>query len=98
MIINKNSQLEAGSVYVFKMTNGEEIIAHVKEVGNSAITVRHPMTVFVTPDHHLGMQPAMVSIDHTKPVSLYRSSIAMSAPPSVDIASNYEKQTTQLAL
>ena len=98
MLINKHSQLEAGSIFIFKMMNGEEIIAQVKAVTDTAIEVKFPMLVFVTPDHQLGMQPSMFSIDGEKHVTLYKSAIAMSAPPAPHIADTYEKQTSTLAL
>lgn len=97
MLINKHSQLEAGSIFIFKMTNGEEIIARVKAVTDTAVEVKLPMSVFVTPDHQLGMQPSLFSIDVEKHVTLYKSAIAMSAPPAAHIADTYEKQTTGIS-
>lgn len=97
MLINKNSQLTPGSIYVFKMTSGEELIARVREITDATIEVSMPLSLFITPQQQMGMQPSMFSIDPDKNVALYKTAIAMSAPPVQEIADNYEKQTSGLA-
>jgi hypothetical protein len=88
--------IETGEVYTFKLMSGEELIAKVINVGDSAIELASPLSV--APNHQgMGLIPSMFTADQDKNVELNTNSITMYAPSVDSIRLKYIEATTGIA-
>jgi hypothetical protein len=86
-------KLEVGSVYTFKVTSGEELIAKVVAQEADSIELSNPLSIAPNPQG-MGLVPSMFTSDQDKNVELNTSTITMYAQSADSITIKYIEATT----
>lgn len=98
--------VDAGEVYVFKLTTGEETVARVElieyedgddnQIINKYYIIKQPINAIITAQG-LQLMPGLFTANPDKLVELNNSCIAMIAIPREDIRMSYIQATTGIA-
>lgn len=91
MIIDKG--LTIGEVITIKFTSGEEVLATLVEEHKDYIKVSKPRALTAA-DGGIGMVPFVFTIDPTRIIKLYRTTIIVAEPSEKEYASSYTKATS----
>jgi hypothetical protein len=91
MLIQK--KYEAEQVISIKIANGDELIAKVVDEDDTSYTLLQPLALVPTERGAL-LVPAVMSIDHDKPVKISKSHVMLHGLTSDKIADGYREQTT----
>ncbi len=84
---------ENGSVYTFKLSSGEELIAKVVSSTENSVSLSNPLSVAPNPQG-MGLIPSMFTADHDKNIELNTSTVTMYAPSADQIRIKYIEATT----
>lgn len=95
MIIDKG--VSVGEVVTFKIVSGAEILAKLIEETPNSYKVSKPMVIQVT-NQGIGMMPYIITVNHEKPVDLFKLNIASVSPTEKEFADSYVQGTTGIAL
>jgi len=94
MLKEKNT----GDIFVFRMTNGEEIIGKLEVEGDTKYVVKKPATIGLVQNDKgepiLDMQPSVFCMDINKSVEIMKTAVAMLTTPRDDIKNSYIKSTS----
>jgi hypothetical protein len=91
MIIDKG--LTVGEVITVKFTSGEEVLATLVEERTDYIKVSKPRALTAT-EGGIGMVPFVFTIDPTRDIKLYRTTIIVAEPAEKEYAASYTKATS----
>ena len=86
-------QYQVDSIYSFKLTSGEEIVARVAATDAQDVSIENPITMALT-SKGLQMLPSLMSADSQSTVQLNTSNVIMSAPARQDVANHWIEATT----
>lgn len=86
-----------GDTISLKLSSGEEIVARLDKEDAKSFTVSKPM-VLIAQQEGLGLAPFMFSVSPDAKFVLQATSVACVAKTEGEIAKQYTKQTTGLAL
>lgn len=86
-------KIEKDEILVFKLANGEELIARIVEVTDGMFILKQPISMAPT-QQGLQMMPSMFSGNLDKQVVLYGAAVAMIADAKEDIKVKYIEVTT----
>ena len=84
------------TVYTFKLTTGEEIVARLLEITDSHMVLQNPILTVLSPQG-LQMMPALFSANLEKNVRLNINSCAMIADTREDVRNSWIQATTGIA-
>ncbi len=84
-------------VYTFKLNSGEEVIAKVKAVNGSEVTVSEPVSVAPGPQG-MGLVPSMFTSDPKAEVRLNTNSVSLYAVTDESVKNKYIEATTGIKL
>lgn len=92
--MNVNS-LVSGTVYTFKFTSGEEMVAQVVgyETSYKTIEVSNPVSIAPGPQG-MGLVPSMFTADVSKTITININAIAMYAETEESVCRKYIEATT----
>ena len=85
--------MKTGTLYTFKIVNGDEIIARVKQVHDDYIEVDNSLTVVLTASGTQLVQSLFTS-NPRESIMLNKSSIAMYVETRPEIENSYTEATT----
>lgn len=90
--------LEAGSIYTFKLTTGEEMVAKFvsHNVQEGYITLEHPILTVISPQG-LQMMPGLFSANLDREIKLNSHSWVLIAEPREDVRNSWIQATTGIA-
>ena len=90
--------LEAGSIYTFKLTTGEEIVAKFVSENSTEgyITLEHPILTVISPQG-LQMMPGLFSANLDLEVKLNNHSWVLIAETREDVRNSWIQATTGIA-
>jgi hypothetical protein len=92
MLISKQNIL-SGDIASFKLNNGDELVARIKEVSSDTYVLSKPCVV-VPSQQGIGLMQAMFTVDPEKTIELNRAHVMMTAPTIEAIQNHYIKTTT----
>jgi hypothetical protein len=84
-----------GDIASFKLTSGEEVVARVSNITDTAYVLSKPM-VLIASQQGLGLAPFMFSVNPDTKFNMSVHSVACVAVTEKEIASQYLQQTTGL--
>jgi hypothetical protein len=84
------------TIYTFKITTGEEIVAKLIEITDSHMILQNPILTVLSPQG-LQMMPALFSANPDKMVRLNIHSCAMIADTRDDVRNSWIQATTGIA-
>lgn len=85
----------AGEIYTFKLTSGEELIAKVESVHNTHLMLGEPVSIAPGPKG-IGLVPSMFTADASSGVRLNTSMITLCAHTEDSVRMKYIEATTGL--
>lgn len=88
--------IEAGEVYTFKLTSGEELISKVLSFDDKHVELSEPLSVAPNAQG-MGLIPSMFTAEHEKTVLLNTNTITMYCITADAIRSKYIEATTGIA-
>lgn len=89
-------KFEINEVYTLKLVFGEEVVAKVVGVSDTALTISSPLSV--APNHQgMGLVPSMFTANLDKNIEININSIVMSAETADSIRMKYIEATTGIA-
>lgn len=80
-------------VWTFKLNSGEEVIAKVKEVNGTEITITEPVSIAPGPQG-MGLVPSMFTAEPSAEVILNTNSVSLCAPTDENVRLKYLEATT----
>jgi hypothetical protein len=96
MLISKND-ISIGDIASFKLTNGEEVVARIKDITNDAYVLSKPCSlvpgqqgVMLVPMH----MASMFSIDPESNIEISRQHVMIKSPTVEQLQNHYIKTTT----
>lgn len=99
MLIQKRT-LDANDIVTMKISTGEEIIAKIKEIDDTTVTVLKPFTLILTAGHggqgSVAFAPFMLGADDQASIVLDRKNIVLMVKANSSAAGQYIKATTGL--
>lgn len=87
------TNIKTDEVYTFKLNSGEELIAKVKNVGNSYISIEEPVSIAPGPQG-VGLVPSMFTADIKGEIRINTSSVSIFAPTEDNVKLKYLEATT----
>jgi hypothetical protein len=90
--------LEAGNIYTFKLTTGEEMVAKFisENLAEGYITIEHPILTVISPQG-LQMMPGLFSANLDREIKLNSHSWVLIAEPREDVRNSWIQATTGIA-
>ncbi len=90
--------LEAGNIYTFKLTTGEEMVARFVSENSTEgyITIEHPILTVISPQG-LQMMPGLFSANLDHEIKLNSHSWVLIAEPREDVRNSWIQATTGIA-
>lgn len=92
MLIN-NSKFDKNDIVVFKLVNGDEIVAEIVEVTDEQYRIKKPQTV-VPSAKGMGLMPSLFTAKDDFVISLNKQHVMMAAPAVDEMVRHYMKTTT----
>lgn len=92
MLIN-TSRFDKGDVLVFKLVNGDEIVAELIELDADQYRVKKPQTV-VPSAKGMGLMPSLFTAKDDYIVTLSKQHVMMAAPAVEEMVRHYMTTTT----
>jgi hypothetical protein len=89
-------KLETNTIYTFKLTTGEEIIARIIEINQDHLIIEHPISAVLSPQG-LQLMPGLFSANMDKNIRLNNSSWAMIAEAREDVRNSWIQAVTGIA-
>lgn len=86
-------EIKVDEVYTFKLNSGEELIAKVKTIENTTITVEEPVSVAPNPQG-MGLIPSLFTSEPHGLVRLNTNSVSLIAPTEENVKLKYLEATT----
>ena len=83
-------------IYTFKLNSGEELVAKVKGVSETYLTITEPVSIGPSPQGGLGLVPSMFTYNNRENVRLNTSSLALVAETDDNVKTKYIEATTGL--
>ena len=83
-------------IYTFKLNSGEELVAKVKGVSETYLTITEPVSIGPSPQGGLGLVPSMFTYNNRENVRLNTSSLALVAETDENVKTKYIEATTGL--
>lgn len=80
--------------HIFKLQNGEELIAKVVSQDSLKVTVTHPITLMMMNNGQMQLIPTLFGADMKKEMDLYLASVAFVATPNDQLEEKYIEATT----
>lgn len=93
MIIDKG--LSIGEVITIKLTSGEEILGTLVEERSDYLKVSKPRAL-TSADGGIGMVPFVFTVDPSRDLKIFRSTVVVAEPTEKEFASSYTKATTSI--
>lgn len=93
MLINK--PVAVGDLVLFKLANGDEVIATISSESNDSYMLTKPVTV-VPSQQGLGLMQSMFAGDKDRAVELFKSSIMMRGHVVEQMRMHYLQTTTDI--
>ena len=91
--------MEEMKVCIFKLINGEELVAKVASQNTAEYILKDARILFSTQSGELKLAPTMFSHDLSQTVTLYKSAIAsFSDTPKADFEQAYKEAVSPLAM
>lgn len=84
---------ELDQIYTFKLNTGEEIVARLLKVSESALEIENPITAVFT-GQGLQLMPSMFTAKQEQNVQLNKHSWTMIAPVRDDVRNSWIQATT----
>lgn len=97
MLINKSSTYSNGDIAVFKVVNGDEIVAEIVSVEDDAYTIRRPQTV-VPSQKGMGLMPSLFTARDDHNIQLNKRNVILTAPAVDEMARHYKQTVSGLVL
>lgn len=92
MLIN-TKRYDEGDILTFKLVNGDEIVAKLKQDSNESFVITRPCTVLPSPKG-IGLVQTMFTSDSETPIHIDRRHVMMFAPTVKQVADYYLETTT----
>lgn len=84
---------DEGDIVTFKLVNGDEVVAKIKQDSNDEFVVTKPCTVLPSPKG-IGLVQAMFTSDSETSIHIDRGHVMMHAPTVKQVADYYIETTT----
>ncbi len=94
MLITKTT-IEPNTITTFKMVGGDEVIAKVVEISETAYTVSKPHVVLMS-QQGFGLVPYVLTADPKLTFSMDKTHVIVASPTLEQVAKEYTKTTTNL--
>jgi hypothetical protein len=91
------SDIQAGNVYTFKLNSGEELIAKVNAVEESAFVIEEPVSVAPGPKG-MGLVPSLFTANPKALVRLNTTSVSLVADTDDAVRDKYREATTGISV
>lgn len=92
-----NESIKAGDICSFKLVNGDEIVAKVKEVNGDSYRLERPFAAMVT-QQGLALVPVTITGTDTVVVDVDSKHIMMKFATAKEVADHYVQQTTGIQI
>lgn len=89
-------ELKIDEIYTFKLNSGEELVAKVKGINETYLTITEPVSIGPSPQGGLGLVPSMFTYNNRENVRLNTSSLALVAETDENVKTKYIEATTGL--
>lgn len=86
-------KIEVDEIYTFKISNGDEIVAKVIELGDNSYVLSKPLVVVPSPQG-IQMISGLFTAHPDKNVTLNKHAISMVAPARDEVCESYREATT----
>ena len=93
MLLNKHDTYRDGDIVVFKVVNGDEIVAEIVEAHADAYVIKRPQTV-VPSAKGMGLMPSLFTAKDDAHIVLSKSHIILSAPAVEEMERHYTTTVT----
>ena len=84
---------DEGDIITFKLVNGDEIVAKIKQDSNDEFSITRPCTVLPGPKG-IGLVQSLFTADNETPIHIDRRHVMMHAPAVKQVADYYIETTT----
>ena len=91
------SDIKAGNVYTFKLNSGEELIAKVNAVEDSAFIIEKPVSVAPGPKG-MGLVPSLFTANPKALIRLNTTSVSLVADTDDAVRDKYREATTGISV
>ena len=90
-------QFTIDTIYTFKLTSGEEIVAKVVQVQDNTIIISEPVSV-VQSQQGIGLLPTFFTADPSKKPLLNINNIMLSSPTDASVSAKYIEATSGIKI
>jgi len=92
MLISTN-RYDEGDIVTFKLVNGDEVVAKIKQNSNDEFVISRPCTVLPGPKG-IGLVQSLFTSDSETAIHIDRKHVMMHAPSAKQVADYYIETTT----